>query len=310
MIKANYTEDTVSLALQIFLSVFQFPRLGVTIELFSKSKERWLGSDARIGKIEGFRPFYMQFKRPYAYLPSSGSRIIKDRRSLGLNNEPLTLFFGLQPKSKIQNDFQHNILYRLGQRLQNRNLGDAAYVCPLFLERQGYLTLLHQAASEFRANSLDMFPPSSVPFILEQFLINQANGEESIRFGQIPVFPQHVSIPPHEAVQDANHKYSFTESGDGVCFHSPKKLPDGPLLLSQWLKNMSREFLKEKSMIKADAAGNELKKLIEATEIEIGKNLPDQTLWDKNGIEAWLSFGEFLRDTYEIEQYAFITMGR
>lgn len=43
----------------------------------------------------------------------------------------------------------------------------------------------------------------------------------------MPIFAEHISVPPHVAVTTASHKYSFTESGTGLCFHSPEALPDG-----------------------------------------------------------------------------------
>jgi hypothetical protein len=65
---ADYTEDVVGFALESFLTLLSFPRHRFSIEPFSRAKERWLGADARLfsHRITGFRPFYMQFKRPSA----------------------------------------------------------------------------------------------------------------------------------------------------------------------------------------------------------------------------------------------------
>jgi len=76
---ADYSEDVVSMALDSFFTVANLPHLRVSIEPFSRGKERWLGADAKmLTKIAGFRPFYMQFKKPSAYPVDSRSRIIAD----------------------------------------------------------------------------------------------------------------------------------------------------------------------------------------------------------------------------------------
>ena len=146
-VDANFTEDTVGLALESFLSILSFPRQRFSIEPFSRGRERWLGADARMrSAIRGFRPFYMQFKRPAAYPDSSTAKIVRERKGFGLGVSPASLFFGLREKQPSHFDYQHNILYRLRKRLQARNIGDAAYVCPLFLERSAYRTHMHWAA--------------------------------------------------------------------------------------------------------------------------------------------------------------------
>src|SRR3989338_7440049 len=116
---ANFTEDTVALAIESFLSVLGFPRLHFSIELFSRAKERWLGADGRLHReIKGFRPFYMQFKRPSAYPDGSISKIISQRRASSLSVAPRSLFFKLQDKQKNHHDYQHNVLFKLRRRLQ------------------------------------------------------------------------------------------------------------------------------------------------------------------------------------------------
>ena len=80
---SNFTEDAVAMAIDSFLSIASFPNLRYSVEPFSRSKERWLGADARVlDQITGIKPFYMQFKRPYAYPSSSKSRIILDRKNM------------------------------------------------------------------------------------------------------------------------------------------------------------------------------------------------------------------------------------
>src|SRR5690606_39402522 len=97
---ADFTEDTVGFALEAFLTLLSFPRLRFTIEPFSRSRERWLGADARLmgSRIRGFRPFYMQFKRPSAYPDASKAKVVTDRKKLELSVAPRSLFFPLRAK--------------------------------------------------------------------------------------------------------------------------------------------------------------------------------------------------------------------
>ncbi|WDL98475.1 hypothetical protein [Alicyclobacillus sp. ALC3] len=82
-IEADFSEDTVGFALESFLAVLSFPMYRFSIEHFTRSKERWLGADARLySHVKSFKPFYMQFKKPSAYPDISTSKIIKDRKNL------------------------------------------------------------------------------------------------------------------------------------------------------------------------------------------------------------------------------------
>ena len=89
LLSPNYTEDTVGFALESFLSLLSFPRRKFSIEPFSRGNERWLGADARLeGRVKSFKPFYMQFKRPFAYPDHSKAKIVKDRLALKLDASP------------------------------------------------------------------------------------------------------------------------------------------------------------------------------------------------------------------------------
>lgn len=204
---ADFTEDTVGFAIESFLTLLSFPRLRFSIEPFSRGRERWLGADARLnGHLRGFKPFYMQFKRPSAYPDTSTAVVIKDRSALKLPVSPRTLYFGLREKQKSHNDFQHNILYRLRKRLIARGLGDATYVCPLFLDRSAYRFHVHLAGlrlwSQFWRYE---------PWELKDILISSASG--SINFNQISVLREHVSIPPHALVPNASTATALQSKG-------------------------------------------------------------------------------------------------
>ncbi len=298
-IEANFTEDTVGFALEAFLSTLSFPRFRFSIEPFSRSRERWLGADGRLhAGIRGFRPFYMQFKRPAAFPDFSSARIIRQRKSLGLPISPRSLFFQLRDKQASHFDYQHNILFRLRQRLLKRNLGDAAYVCPLFLDRSAYRMHVH-VAGLFRWPRF--WRPA--PWELEELLIHNAG--TTIAFDRIPVLAEHVSIPPHDTVSDAKHCYSFTDRGTDVCFHSPLNLPDGASTLGTFLTGVARAFQGDGGKIRLDDANNALRELLSSEGSEL---LPDDELFtrDDDPIANWHAFGERLSHLYAIEQFALV----
>lgn len=235
----------------------------------------------------------MQFKRPEAYLSNSKkAKIIQDRNSLSLKSTPHALFFKLRDKQKEHADYQHNVLYNL----KNVNGGNAAYVCPLFLYRQEYSRCLHRSAL------LRHWLLLRHPLELKEIRIHERTAVR--RFEAIPIFAEHISIPPHAEVHDASqHSYSFDEHGNGVCFHSPESVPNGAILFSQWLKEMYGDFREKKMIIKPDEASDRLVEWIEKAEISVPYDI---AIHQKDGIAAWLAFGTFLKRIYNIEQYAFI----
>ena len=292
-IDANYTEDVVGFALESFLTLLSFPRRRFSIEPFSRGKERWLGADARLhGRIRGFRPFYMQFKRPAAYPDFSTSKVVSDRRKVGLETTPIALYFPLRQKQKTHQDFQHNVLLRLRERLLKRGLGDAAYICPLFLDRSAYRLNLHWSGlarwGRFWRHH---------PWEVENLMLD--DGGRQIRFDRMPVFAEHVSIPPHASVTTASHKYSFTERGTDLCFHSPQALPDGFTELAMFLKSISIGFLDDGDKLSPDGSDQFLSELISTT-------IPAFRPEGEDPIGRWFSWGDHLRREYEIEQFALV----
>lgn len=299
-IDANYTEDVVGFALESFLTLLSFPRLRFSIEPFSRGKERWLGADARLhGRIRGFRPLYMQFKRPTAYPDFSTSKIVTDRRKAGLTSTPHALYFPLRQKRETHRDFQHNVLLRLRQRLQKHGLGDAAYVCPLFLDRSAYRLNMHWSGlarwGRFWRHH---------PWDLEEVMLE--DGGRRIRFDRIPVFAEHITIPPHIAVTSAAHKYSFTENGTDLCFHSPKALPDGSMDLANFLGKNSAAFLGGGEKLSLDGSDQMLGELIASVYGEQETSAPIFGVEGDEPIGRWFSWGDHLRSEYEIEQFALV----
>lgn len=71
------------------------------------------------------------------------------------------------------------------------------------------------------------------PWELEDVLIE--DGERRMRCHRLPVFAEHITVPPHVAVTTPSHEYSCTERGTDLCFHSPEALPDGSTNLATCL---------------------------------------------------------------------------
>ncbi|WP_177191653.1 hypothetical protein [Nitrosospira sp. Nsp14] len=298
---ADFTEDTVGFAIESFLSVLSFPRLRFSIKPFSRRQERWLGADARLdGYLKSFKPFYMQFKRPSAYPDISTAKVIADREKLRLPVSPHTLYFELRKKREQHYDYQHNVLYRLRKRLLSAGVGDAAYVCPLFLERSAYRFHVHMSG-------LMLWPIfwRSSPWELEEILISSTSGE--IKFDQVPVLREHISIPPHSIVSDAKHSYSFTEGGSDLCFHSPLALPDVGTSLTSFLAKVAGTVQDDHGFISINDAGRRLRELFAAEDnAENGFLLPESMRANDNGLEAWLYWGDYLRQEFGIEQFALV----
>jgi hypothetical protein len=297
---ADFTEETVGFAIESFLALLSFPYHRFSIEPFSGAKERTLGADARlVGRVAGFRPFYMQFKRPFAYPDHSTSKIIKDRRKIKLGTLPLSLYFPLREKQPSHSDYQQNVLFKLRDRLLKRKLGDAAYVCPLFLDRSAYRFHVHLAGLSrwLRRWRFD-------PFELEDVLIRA--GGNTIRFDRLPILNEHVTVPPHEKVSSAKHTYSFNERGAEVCFHSPRHLPDGSASLGTFLKQISQGFLNDGEKVTDQTGITELNSLLDAVPADTLPIELRDTGDGRNFLERWFAWGDFLQEQYDIQQYAFV----
>jgi|SRR6218665_336972 len=299
---ADFTEDTVGFALENFLALLSFPCFRFSIEPFSRRLERELGADARLeGRMAGFKPFYMQFKRPSAYPYVSTAKIIDDRKSLNLPVAPHTLYFALREKRPSHKDYQHNILYRLRQRLVKRKVGDAAYVCPLFLDRFDYRFHVHVAGLCrwlcFRR---------CVPWERKDILIHSSSG--TVNYNAIPVLPGHVSIPPHDTVTSAKHSYSFTKHGTDLCFHSPLSLPEGSHTLAYFLTGIVGNPQSDDGFISPERAQEMLREIFSSAEGEDhGNLLPDDFPQNtEDGIASWLHWGDYLKTEYQIEQFALV----
>ncbi|WP_221793979.1 hypothetical protein [Aquisediminimonas sediminicola] len=132
------------------------------------------------------------------------------------------------------------------------------------------------------------------------------DGGRRIRFDRIPVFAEHITVPPHVAVTTASHKYSFTESETDLCFHLPEVLPDGSMDLTTFLGKASAEFLDGGEKLSPDGPDQMLGELIAGVYGDQGTAAPTFRTEGEDPIGRWFSWGDHLRSEYEIEQFAFV----
>lgn len=213
---------------------------------------------------------------------------------------PRSLFFSLLPKQPHHNDCQHNILYRLQRRLRKKNLGNAAYVCPLFLDRAAYSSRVHWAGIYMW---MQFYP--DVPFNHRSLQVRQ-NGRV-FNFNQVPVLAEHISIPPHDKVQNTKHRYSFDEAGQDLYFHSPMELPEGSTTLDIFLENLAQDFFKDQKKLTPEMSYEILQDLCSIVDPESPTLEKELELDGEDPIGSWLFFGDYLRREYNIEQFAFIS---
>lgn len=287
---ANYTEELVAALVTTQLTIMSFPVFDVQIVPFSSNFENLFGADAKIPGSARIAPFYMQFKRPNRSTPTG--QISQDRGTFGLSCTTDSLNFRLRKKAVPVRKLQHNVLYRMRDRLLRRGIGDAAYVCSLFLSSRDYVAYTH-------LHGLLNWPLYWLngPYTNRDVLIHDA---APVSFAGIPLLYGHVSIPPHDAVMSADHSYSFDHMGGEVCFHSPSIIERDHRTFNDWIVGL-RERARSGRAPAYERSGELLADLLEAAE------LPDQpTSGDGLSAAEWMAFGDALEEQYGISQFAFL----
>ena len=133
------------------------------------------------------------------------------------------------------------------------------------------------------------------------------DGGRAFHFDRIPVLAEHITVPPHEKVSNAKHRYSFTEAGNELCFHSPEALPDGAMNLAAFLKALSDGFLDGAKKIQPQEANEELRALMNDALSDGPEALRLITEMDaEDPIGNWFAWGDYLRLQFGIDQYALI----
>ncbi|MCD0279379.1 hypothetical protein JWH04_10575 [Xanthomonas melonis] len=293
---ANYTEELVLALVTTQLTAMSFPALDVQIVPFSSNFENIFGADAKIPGSARIAPFYMQFKRPNRTSPTG--QIFKDRDALKLSSPDDCLNFRLRRKADASipaRKLQHNVLYRMRQRLLKRNIGDAAYVCSLFLSSADYVAATHAHALACWANY-----GSTGPYTNQAVVVNKT----PFTFHGVPWLGGHVSIPPHATVKSASHAYSFDFTGGDVCFHSPSVVEHTTDLRS-WIQQTA-ERARSGDAPRVEESVELLAGLREAAELHARGEPAVAPRRDRGPAGEWMAFGDALQRDYDISQFAFL----
>lgn len=136
------------------------------------------------------------------------------------------------------------------------------------------------------------------------------DGSNKIHFDRIPVLAEHITVPPHEKVSSAKHRYSFTEAGKELCFHSPEAVPDGAANLAAFLNSLSDGFLDDGEKIQQQQANEELRLLMkDAIGDSSEAHGPAIEMDADDPIRNWFAWGDYLRLQFGIDQYALVRWG-
>ncbi len=152
-------------------------------------------------------------------------RIYRAERKLA--DDP-SLFFQLHARAKTAGDFQHNVLLRYELQPFSRGIN----VAPLLLDKEAYHRTLFDSSNRFL---LDPF------YYRHDYPLHTKRWIHQLQ--AVPFLREHVSISPHEAVDDHNHFYAYSETGTDVSWHSPSLIEVGPTRLSDFLATTFRTAL-------------------------------------------------------------------
>ena len=248
---------------------------------------------------------YMQFKKstglkslddiPSAKKPSKLELIRKYRKDKELNDSP-TLFFELRKKTANQADFHHNVL----RNYHSPKDSYAVYIAPLLTDSSHYFEMLHtdrqQTAPCFFCRH------SHEPFDFNDQRVQRSLDDVIFQFAHTPFLNAHVSIPPHDRVQSADHHYAFGANGFDVSFHSESKEIIGDKRLSSFMASIYRDcYDNEGTMLSLDELASRISQKAE----RIGY----KSSFRSNDLKPmkWLrEHGTWLFENFDIRQFILI----
>lgn len=283
MRREKYPEELVGILLQAALAVCGSPGTYIISPLSKRKESGW---DAKVDL--DIYPFYMQFKSPSVHYGRQ-SKLTKERDAAKARNEVPLLYFYLREKAKTKKINQHNALLKMSKK------NKAAYVCPLFISESLYQASIQRTIADVVQAWLHGIPYFHWHF--EPVLVLNPNARPS-RFQDIPIFNEHVSIPPSKKLEDPEkHRYSFTSRGEDICFHSPELSEDGKLL-GYWLQ----EIYEASGSSFSCKDGDRLRDLTsQLEELELDFSVPDDV-----NIGTWIDFGNKLEMSFGISQFAIV----
>lgn len=237
---------------------------------------------------------YIQFKKSSGLKPTSAIHVsnrknkspLEDVRHFravnGLEDDP-TLYFQLRAKAKNAHDLQHNVL--LGYEIPPWSR--AIYIAPLLLDKVNYHSALFQSSSRFL---LDPF------YYHIHYSIHHMHGISHL--GAVPFLREHISIPPHEKVNDHHHYYAYSEAGVDVSWHSPSIVSREPHRLSDFMVALFHSALTDpESMLTKQALVESISQIGEEFGYERGEPMADESPIGSIG-----RHGKWLSSTYDIRQ--------
>ena len=242
-------------------------------------------------------PIYIQFKKSTG-LHSIASRPIQRRRvdesalqeirrfraQHDLPDDP-TLFFELRKRAKNAPDLQHNILLE-----HNRPpFSHAIYVAPLYLDRDKYWKDIFEG-DRFRDD----------PWMWHESQIRHGWWLNSwiSRFGRQPFLKGHISIAPHQRVEDHEHYYAYSQAGDSISWHSPEVLERGASRLSDFMSVRVRQLLTSGYELRSpEQCFDAARKIMETLDIVF-----DGVRGDGGPIEQLHQYGQWLWKEHQIRQ--------
>lgn len=246
---------------------------------------------------DGATAIYMQFKKSQG-LKSIHQVAISTRKNRSplesirqfrdvnqLEQDP-TLFFQLHKKADKAIDLQHNVLLSYERQPWSR----AFYVAPLLLDKESYYKALFDAKNRFL---LDPYFYRIRESIHHSKCISY--------FSRTPFLHEHVSIPPHERVQDHHHYYAYSETGTDISWHSPSIVEREPSRLSDFFDNLiSTAVNNPEATLSLEA--------LSARISNISFNLGFQTNnLNDTPVARLAEHGRWLRDTYGIRQFILLS---
>lgn len=246
---------------------------------------------------------YIQFKKsdglePISKVPLSGrknmskkEKIRKFRDKNKLDDDP-TLYFRLRNKAKTAIDFQHNIL----KKHHCPPNSYAIYVAPLVLNKTAYYQSLFNSCSDRYLSD---------PFY---WRLNDKYSFQSIR--HIPFLKNHVSIVPHEKVDDSNHYYAYSQAGTDISWHSPSILEHEPRRLSDFIYNVFEDKKREEVYTIQKIANNIIETIkkyqFESPFREFPRREFPFSEYEEEPILLIKKYGKWLKFNYNIKQFLIV----
>lgn len=228
-IPSNFSEKQIEADVATFFGMCDFGHRELPFRLLDIDEQTY-GADK---KFDSVIPIFMQFKKSNGLLSpqehpvskrKGRSRLedIREWREAQGFDEARSLYFKVHDKAKTATDYQHNVLLSYECPPASRGI----YVAPLLLDSELYFRQLTTSAREM------VWP------FYDRFRFEVIDERALVYFFEVPFLRAHISIPPHEPVENANHYYSYSETATNVSWHSPLLINKGPLRLSDYLRGV------------------------------------------------------------------------